>query len=305
MATPRMHPLDGAQRVSLKRILFATDFSVPSELAIPYVKKLVRYYGATLVVAHVLSSEASYCLGFERRYAETAMGLQPPSVSRMREFLQMHRLTEVPHEVLPDHGDEWLCLPDYVVNHRIDLVVIARPGCGGTKKSGVASLAESVVRHCACPVVTVGPHVLYGAGGITGAFREILYATDFHPASARALPHAIAATERCDAHLTMLHVIPESLLDVSQYYPNRTVTSAKQSLKELARSTEGLRQVPELLIEIGSPAERILQVGEVKAADLIIMGAHSAVTDQTRPEEARTVNQVIRQARCPVLTTAA
>jgi nucleotide-binding universal stress UspA family protein len=41
-------------RISLKNILFLTDFSEPSAAALPYATMIARAYGATMTALHVL-----------------------------------------------------------------------------------------------------------------------------------------------------------------------------------------------------------------------------------------------------------
>ena len=45
-------------RVSLENILYATDFSRPSVVALPYAVALARKYRSTVVAAHVISAAA-------------------------------------------------------------------------------------------------------------------------------------------------------------------------------------------------------------------------------------------------------
>ena len=46
---------DSPAAISIKNVLFATDFSAPSEAAFPYATAISRRFGATLHSAHVLS----------------------------------------------------------------------------------------------------------------------------------------------------------------------------------------------------------------------------------------------------------
>ncbi|MGB9511447.1 MAG: universal stress protein, partial [Candidatus Acidiferrum sp.] len=47
-------------QISLRKILFATDFSSCSETALPYGLGLSRRYGATLYTVSVVSAELTY-----------------------------------------------------------------------------------------------------------------------------------------------------------------------------------------------------------------------------------------------------
>jgi nucleotide-binding universal stress UspA family protein len=52
-----MESLDQKGRVPLKNILFATDFSAASEVALPQALKIAAQYGTTLYIAHVICPE--------------------------------------------------------------------------------------------------------------------------------------------------------------------------------------------------------------------------------------------------------
>src|SRR2546426_6388919 len=53
-----MNTLDAMTRVSVKNILFATDFSSNSDAALPYALAISRQYGAKLYAAHVTNPDA-------------------------------------------------------------------------------------------------------------------------------------------------------------------------------------------------------------------------------------------------------
>jgi hypothetical protein len=48
-------------RVTLKNVLFLTDFSEPSEAALPFAVAIAREYGATVHALHVLTP-TPYCI---------------------------------------------------------------------------------------------------------------------------------------------------------------------------------------------------------------------------------------------------
>jgi nucleotide-binding universal stress UspA family protein len=61
---------------------------------------------------------------------------------------------------------------------------------------------------------------------------------------------------------------------------------------------------PEVSIEYGSPAERIIRAAKQRSADLIVLGVRSAqehIAAATHFER-RTAHEVVARASCPVLT---
>src|SRR6202022_1405726 len=53
-----MKTAETGTRLTLKNILFLTDFSEPSEAALPFAVAMAREYGATIHVLHVLTPAA-------------------------------------------------------------------------------------------------------------------------------------------------------------------------------------------------------------------------------------------------------
>jgi len=173
-------------------------------------------------------------------------------------------------------------------------------------------VAEEVLRQANCPVLTVGPHVAAVAKGL----RNIVFATDFGPASMKAFPYALSLAEVYDARLIMVHMFP-MLPDIvgTSYAP--AVTSARslvewqvqakqESLKKLADLIPPgtkLAVPPELVVATDFLPEGILMAAEQHNADLIVMGANHADSARIAAHVPWAVTyQVITQAKCPVLT---
>lgn len=53
-----MNSVEAGKRITLRNILFTTDFSSSSDAALPYAMSLARKYGATLHAAHVMPTVA-------------------------------------------------------------------------------------------------------------------------------------------------------------------------------------------------------------------------------------------------------
>jgi nucleotide-binding universal stress UspA family protein len=135
--------------------------------------------------------------------------------------------------------------------------------------------------------------------------RVILYATDFSDHSRYAFQAACALARECHARLVVLHVVEPPATVVAG-------TSAVPLFAEempLAAADEDLHRVlppdPELgvehRLEVGHPAETILRVARELSADLIVMGTHGR-HGLGRLLVGSVAEQVLRQARCPVLT---
>ena len=84
-------------------------------------------------------------------------------------------------------------------------MVVGTRGRAGIGKALLGSVAEEILRHAPCPVLTVGPQACHETGR-RGRMASILFATDFGAASLAAAPIAVSLAEEYQAKLTFLHV---------------------------------------------------------------------------------------------------
>lgn len=297
-----MTTLEAGKRIALKNILFATDFSPHSDVALGYASAIARQYGARLYGAHVVPSED---------YLFTAPDLWPSHIQHEKQLEQevVGRLNEllhgVPHEVLFGVGDVSNVLSRLIGEHGIDLLVVGTHGRTGTRKLLMGSVAEKLFRQAACPVLSVGPNVLRKPAAEI-EFQHILLATDFGEESLAALPYAISLAEEDQAQLMLLHVVNQpaaGILDLEE-----VKASLLRRLRELVPPEAEPWCHVECLVEFGRQfaftAERILEVAADRKADLIVIGArptHGAVSSVTHLAHTK-AQQIVAHAACPVLT---
>jgi nucleotide-binding universal stress UspA family protein len=140
-----------------------------------------------------------------------------------------------------------------------------------------------------------------------GAYRRILCAIDFSPASIAALRQADDLANSLGAKLTMLHVVPDPLQQpwsAEAYALNiadleaEWISRANADLSRLARTC---KSNPVALCRVGKPAAEILDYARTDSADLIVAGSHGhgAFAKMILGSVA---DRLVRQAPCPVLT---
>ncbi len=299
-----MKTLEAGKRVALKNVLFATDFSPHSDVALPYALAIARQYGATVFGAHVVPSED---------YLFTSPESWPAHIQQEEQLLQEvtarleQQLRGVQHEVLCGVGDVWHVLSRLIVEHDIDLIVVGTHGRTGARKLLMGSVAEKIFRQATCPVLIVGPNVP-GIKNGGRQYQRILFATDFSKESLAALPYAVSLAEEGQSQLALLHVVEQpsaSILDLEG-----VTASLVRRLKELAPPEAESWCHVEFLVEFGHlrqfapPAEQILEIARERAADLIVLGvrpAHGAVSTVTHLAHT-TAQHIVAHAACPVLT---
>jgi nucleotide-binding universal stress UspA family protein len=286
-------------RISLKHILYATDFSPAAAAALPYVKGLASHYGARVHAVHV-QLPAAYPIVGPEMMPQVIEAAEEQAKLEAQELHEM--LANVPHDVSVSEGALWPTITNMVRQQNIDLIVIGTRGRTGMARAVLGSVAEEIFRRAPCPVLTVGPHISKDTDRRLG-MKEILYATDFSPASLSALPYATSLAQEHQARLTILHVIGEEKLGELVHAKNY-VESTQRRLRELVPSEAKFWCEPNFRVEQGPAAEKIMEVAIALGADLIVLGVRGVVghmgatTHLFRP----TAHRVVTRAECPVLT---
>jgi nucleotide-binding universal stress UspA family protein len=302
-----------SRAISLKNILFATDFSATSESALPYATAISRRFGSTLHIAHVLSDTNLLLMTGGVDYVSTGTIYEDTHAQAQEKIQQItKRLGEIPYCTYVRHGLPWKNLSRIVVENAIDLLVVGTHGRTGLGKLLLGSVAEDILRHVPCPVLTVGPKVaghaklreFHGKGRELAAveleLRQILYATNFTDASVVVAPVAVALAGQFRAQLTLMHVIEQY---AGWGNPHGPIEDGVQKLRALVAKDASLAYPPEFVIEFGTPSEVIVSAAAKREADLLVLGARPV--DGTAHLPWSTVHRVVAHAACPVLTVPA
>jgi nucleotide-binding universal stress UspA family protein len=132
--------------------------------------------------------------------------------------------------------------------------------------------------------------------------HTILHPTDFSAQSGYALRLAGALARDYGARLVLLHVA----LPPMPVYGGEVLVAVPASTHDEERQHLDRLKVPdgvptERRLVVGVPVEEILGVASEVSVDLIVMGTHGR-TGLARLLMGSVAEQVVRKARCPVLT---
>ncbi len=143
--------------MEIKKILFATDFSEGSGVALPYAVDLAKHYGAKLYLCHVIYDMAKTTgwyvphTSFDEIYADleksAKAALDKTFTEEMRGFKDIEQviMKGTPYEEITKFAEA----------NKIDLIVLATHGRTGIDRLLFGSTAEQVVRYAPCPVLSV------------------------------------------------------------------------------------------------------------------------------------------------------
>ncbi|HEX4002555.1 MAG TPA: universal stress protein [Candidatus Acidoferrales bacterium] len=287
-------------RVTLNNILYLTDFSEPSEAALPFAAAVAREYGAKVFAYHVLIPAA---------YVYTAPELATVGLEAQEEVAEQNmrrveaQLAGLPHEMIVERGAGiWAPLAQALNDYKVDLIVLGTHGRTGAEKLMLGSVAEEVFRKSPVPVLTIGPGAHRPHAG--AKFHKILYATDFSKESLAAVPYAVSLAEENQARLILMHVMKPSPTPLSGREAQDLISNATFQLHDIVPSSAELWCTAEAIIREGNAAEKILELAQEKGADLIVLGVRGAegrLGAATHLERA-TAHKVVAHAKCPVLT---
>ncbi|MGE0759440.1 MAG: universal stress protein [Pirellulaceae bacterium] len=131
----------------ITRILCPTDFSETAQQAFQYADQLAAQLQAELLVLHA----------FDKPAALTAAGQSIPADPHLRDRLDAitsaHGTTQVQRLLHVGAPGEVIC---WLANHQhCDLIVLGTHGRTGLRHLVLGSVAEYVVRHARCPVLTL------------------------------------------------------------------------------------------------------------------------------------------------------
>jgi nucleotide-binding universal stress UspA family protein len=299
--------------LQVKNVLLATDFSAASEAALPYAAAICRHFHSTLHLAHVLSDAGLLMMTGGVDYV--SMGtIYEDAHSEAKEKLGelSSRLAGIPTRTYVRHGQVWKNLEGILEDNEIDLVVLGTHGRSGLGKLLLGSVAESILRHAFCPVLTIGPKVSGRArlpafcgtsrdvAPLELELRQIVFATNFSNSADRAAQEAVSLAEEFQSRLTLMHVVEDyTLLNRS---PRPMADVERNRLRALVPRTDGLQHLPETIIEFGAPGPEILKVACEREADMIILGARPAAEVGSTHFPWTAAHDVIAAAPCPVLT---
>ena len=137
--------------MSVKKILFPTDFSTASDAALVHAENLAKQSSADLIILHIEEPPLGYGGG------ELYYGLPEPSSERILEML--HDVCPSDPQLTFEHrlvmGDPSTEIVRIAEEERAELIVLGTHGRTGLSRILMGSVAEAVVRGAPCPVMTI------------------------------------------------------------------------------------------------------------------------------------------------------
>ena len=136
--------------MTTEKILFPTDFSVPSNAALDTAISVARDRKATLLIAHCEETPVVYS-------GDLGYAAAVPSDVELQAALRSlkDKVRGVSCETRLIHGLPWQGIVGLAEKEDASLIVMGTHGRTGIMHVLMGSVAEAVVRHAHCPVLTI------------------------------------------------------------------------------------------------------------------------------------------------------
>jgi len=292
----------------ISRVLFPTDFSEAATHALEHALEIARRFDARITVLHVRTlfsddpNQPEFQLLDQGKYEEN---VENQLAAMTQEVDPADRVdTVVVRNLSAASG-----ILEFLEDNESDIVVMGTHGRSGLSRFFLGSVAEKVVRHAGCPVITVGR-------ARTGyrnqpVYQKVLAAFDFSEISREAVCRGREFSKAYQAEMVVLYVveqvIPAPLNEIWQASVRsevpEVISAARQSLKEQL----GEETLDDVGLEVrvgdadGKAEAEIVKYAEDLQCDLIIMGTHG-LSGIDHALLGSTTERVVRTAPCPVLT---
>lgn len=284
-------PFAAPPQVSLKDILFTTDFSEGSEHALPWLRALAKPFNAAVHLCHIEPAvPLTQTLAAPGIYEATGK----ITAEHLTALLNAPILRGLHLNLALGSGKIKDELLQIIGQRRVDLVVAGTHGRAGFRKFLLGSVVEEIIRVAPCPVLIVGPST---RSRTDVPFRKILFPTNLTHSSDKILPFLLLLARQFDAEVTALHVVPPSAGDSD----GQAIRHAMKSAMEEALAPALAQFKPEFLVEEGDPADTILRVARERKMDLIAMGIRNQFSPGVQLRSS-TAYRIMAGAGCPVLT---
>jgi nucleotide-binding universal stress UspA family protein len=161
----------------MKKILVPTDFSKPAQMAVDVAADIARKSGAQLILLHEEIVGGSFNV-------EGQVDLEGDMEDKLFTLKMIERSKKLMAKAVADPklegvkvkpelrmGSPFHGMNSIITDHKVDLVVMGTAGHSNLEEAVIGSNTEKVVRHAACPVLTVHQKPA------SKDFKNIVYAT--------------------------------------------------------------------------------------------------------------------------------
>ena len=270
--------------LQFKTIAVAIDLTESASAALRYAQAMARMYDSTLVLVHVIDPLA---YAFPNG-APSLLNANTAAAAELKRIEEETSALGIPVHSVIESGIVCERILQAMSEHHAELLLLGTRAKTEAGRVALGTVARQLLARSRCPIMTISPDALNSLPW-AGCWRRVLAATDFSPASVRALQcaHQVALRQ-----LVLLHVPRGENSNEDLRYLER--------LRFLAPFNESHTVPVEHIVASGSAGKVIAEYAEKFAADLVVLGSPE---NELAEEDfaTSTVLQVISKVKCPVL----
>jgi nucleotide-binding universal stress UspA family protein len=284
---------------NINKILFATDLSISSEMALAYAGAVAKKVDAGIFgvyafdVPRFLLSEDSEASNIELER------LRKEYTAKLSDFFSHPALVDVKTDFQLSRGYPEEALGTLILESKADVSMVARHRRASIESFFLGADTEKILRLATRPIWVVPEE-----GAMTTAWEPVIVAVDFSVPSKEALAFAIRMSAAYGAHLTVVHVMDVGTsvgrhIDRFAAHFGPHIEERRARLQRLV-DRYGAPKDTETLVVAGTPAQRLLEIAEERKTDLFILGVHGDRMQET-VGLGYTASALLRLARFPLI----
>lgn len=299
--------------MKIRSILCPTDFSEFSRLALEHAVALARRTEAELTLLHVYPYLLP--LGGDTPYFPSGLPLDAATRTRLmgevEEMARPARAAGLTPKLLLLEGDPSEEILRQARVMAADIIVTGTHGRRGFDRFVLGSVANRIVHHATCAVLTV-PRPAEGSVPPSTVPESILCPVDLGE-SGPVVDAAFTIARGTHARVTLLHILEDlpqheaaarlAHVDWAAFHEDLEADARRQLKEMAARQPVNDCRVTEVVVS-GKPSREIVKVAGTLGANLIVMGIHGRNALE-RLFVGSTTSHILQHALCPVLTVRA
>ena len=288
----------------IRRVLVPVDFSPASSLAVNYGIGFARKFRAKLTLLHVVESPSALMYTFPTEVARVEKQRSAQAERMLAALVGPEDQDDLDVRFLVRPGDIERVIAAVSLEEQADIIVMGTHGRGLFGRLLIGSVAQSMLRKAAAPVLTVC-HVSRPL-----EFKRILFGTDLAESSVQGFRFALDLASQMGSSLVVAHVLDKRPL-VTYETPEVTAVFDKEGRNALQEArmkfaefeAEGARRKVrvETVLAEGEAREALIRIADENRVDFMILAVRKKGAFE-RAFLGSTAEPVIREAHVPVLS---
>jgi len=294
------------------RILLATDGSPNSQQAAEVAAQIAKSFGSEVTVLSAIPSISAKAAPLEGEYYSRLVNKADDNADKAASVFKKAGVAVSEREVPQDRASVVETIVEYASQESTGLIVMGTRGLGGFKRATMGSVSSGVSAHAPCATLVVRSK---GKDDDNLEIKRILVAIDSSQNARGALEAAVELAKGLKAELRIAHVVYIPTLFWSMGVPGSAVPTDKieEDAASVARELlanavkfardSGVADVKdELVTDLVSPYQGIVQLAEHDDADVIVIGTRGNGGFK-KLLLGSVANSILHYAGCSVLVT--